>query len=274
MDELKNDMQRMHPFLSAPLQDLRPFQQGVFATIRALDEGKLRVCEQDDNGNWTTHAWVKEAILAYFRLTTLERQEVGPFVYNDRIPLKTNFADLNVRVVPPATARYGSFMEPSTVLMPCYVNIGAYIGSGTMIDTWATIGSCAQIGKNVHVSGGVGVGGVLEPANAQPVIVEDGAFVGSRSIIVEGVKIGREAVLGANVTITSSTPIIDVRTSEKQTYKGYVPPRSVVVPGVVEKKLPGGIIHTSCAYIIGERKESTDKKTSLTAALREFAVSV
>jgi len=242
-------------------------------TIAALDEGKIRVASLE-NGTWTTHAWIKKAILLYFRIAKMENIEVGPFTYFDKIPLKKNFAELNVRVVPPATARYGTFMEPGVVLMPSYVNIGAYVGAGSMVDTWATVGSCAQVGANVHLSGGVGLGGVLEPAAANPVIVEDGAFVGSRCIVVEGVRIGKEAVLAANVTLTSSTPIIDTRNGKMEESKGYVPERSVVVPGTKEKEVSGGKIYTSCAYIIGERKPSTDLKTSLNNVLREFALSV
>jgi 2,3,4,5-tetrahydropyridine-2-carboxylate N-succinyltransferase len=200
--------------------------------------------------------------------------EVGPFLYHDKIPLKRNYKELNVRVVPPATARYGSFMEPGVVLMPSYVNIGAYVGAGTMVDTWATVGSCAQVGKNVHLSGGVGLGGVLEPPAASPVIIEDGAFIGSRCIIVEGVRIGAEAVLASNVTITASTPIIDTRTPEHTLIKGHIPPRAVVLPGTREKDVAGGKIYTSCCYIVGERKPSTDLKTSLNDVLREFAISV
>jgi 2,3,4,5-tetrahydropyridine-2,6-dicarboxylate N-succinyltransferase len=251
-------------------------QQGkelVEATIAALDQGHIRVAEPDDTGTWRTHAWIKQAILFYFQLAEMHEYEVGPFTYFDKIPLKDNFRTSQVRVVPPATARFGSFMEKGVVLMPSYVNIGAYIGQNTMVDTWATVGSCAQIGRDVHLSGGVGIGGVLEPAAASPVIVEDGAFIGSRCILVEGVRIGKEAVLAANVTLTSSTPIIDARGEAFTVSKGYVPPRAVVVPGTREKKVAGGTMHLSCAYIIGERQESTDRKTSLTQVLRDFAIS-
>lgn len=241
--------------------------------IQLLDCGKLRVAEKINNV-WVTHAWIKSAILAYFKISTMKESRVGDFVYYDKIPLKQNYKELNVRVVPPATARYGCFLEPGVILMPSYVNIGAYVGSGTMVDTWATVGSCAQIGSGVHLSGGVGIGGVLEPASAQPVIVEDGAFVGSRCIIVEGVVVEEEAVLAANVTLTSSTPIIDTRDGKHSETKGRIPARSVVVPGTKEKTLPGGKIYTACAYIIGERKESTDRKTSLNNVLREFSISV
>jgi len=244
----------------------------VEKVISLLDQGKIRVASYKD-GEWETHAWVKQAILLYFRLRKMEEYKHGIFSYRDKIPLKTNFEDLNVRVVPPATARYGSFMEANVVLMPSYVNIGAWIGSRTMIDTWATVGSCAQIGCDVHISGGVGIGGVLEPVAASPVIIEDGAFIGSRCIIVEGVKIGKEAVLSANCSVTASTPVIDTRGKVFKTYKGYIPPRSVVLPGTKEKEVEGGKIFTSCLYIIGERKESTDRKTSLNQVLREFNVS-
>lgn len=252
------------------LEEVRPH---VEETIKLLDTGAIRVASKSE-GTWEVHAWIKKAILLYFQTTQMATTELGPFVFYDKIPLKTNYQDLKVRVVPPATARYGTFMEEGVVLMPSYVNIGAYVGKGTMVDTWATVGSCAQIGAGVHLSGGVGIGGVLEPAGATPVIVEDGAFIGSRAIIVEGVRIGQEAVLAANVTITSSTPIIDTRNGEQKVLKGEVPPRCVVVPGTREKEIAGGKIHTSCAYIIGERKESTDKKTSLNDVLREFAISV
>ncbi|MBI2602324.1 MAG: 2,3,4,5-tetrahydropyridine-2,6-dicarboxylate N-succinyltransferase [Deltaproteobacteria bacterium] len=252
---------------------LKERERDIFATLEALDQGNLRVCEQIE-GEWKTHEWVKKAILYYFKIAPMVETAVGPFRYHDKIPLKTNFRDLNVRVVPPATARFGSFMEPGVVLMPSYVNIGAYVGAGTMVDTWATVGSCAQIGKGVHLSGGVGIGGVLEPAAASPVIVEDGAFIGSRCILVEGVRIGKEAVLAANTTLTASTPIIDTRHGEFQTLKGFVPERAVVLPGTREKKVQGGTIYTSCAYIVGERKASTDQKTSLNQVLREFALPV
>jgi len=254
---------------------LQEGRAAIAAVIEELDNGRLRVATPGADGeNWTTHAWIKQAVLMYFRITEMKEETVGPFVYFDKIPLKKNFRDLKVRVVPPATARYGTFMEPGVVLMPSYVNIGAWVGANTMVDTWATVGSCAQIGANVHLSGGVGIGGVLEPAGATPVIVEDHAFVGSRCIVVEGVRVGREAVLAANVTLTASTPIIDTRTGESKETKGYVPPRAVVVPGTKERQTPGGRIYTACAYIIGERKPSTDLKTSLNNVLREFALSV
>lgn len=246
----------------------------VDKVISLLDEGKLRVASCNDNGEWITNTWIKEAILLYFRLRKMEDFQEGIYTYRDKIPLKSNYKALNVRVVPPAVARFGTFMEPNVVLMPSYVNIGAWIGARTMIDTWATVGSCAQIGKDVHISGGVGIGGVLEPASATPVVVEDGAFIGSRCIIVEGVRIGSEAVLAANCSITASTPIIDTREKEFKVYKGHVPSRAVVLPGVKEKEVEGGKIYTSCMYIVGERKESTDRKTSLNEVLREFNISV
>ena len=257
-------------------QALRDGKEWIEKTMVALDTGTLRV-SQLEGSSWTTHVWVKQAIMMYFRIMEMREMEVGPFVYRDKIPLKRNFKELNVRVVPPAVARFGSFLGQGVVLMPSYVNIGAYVGSGTMVDTWATVGSCAQIGSNVHLSGGVGIGGVLEPAQASPVIVEDGAFLGSRAIVVEGVRICREAVIGANVTLTASTPIVDLRSSQKTIIKGFVPERCVVVPGSLEKEAPiggGGKIYTQCAYILGERKASTDLKTSLNAALRDFSVSI
>ncbi len=254
---------------------LRDGRQWVEKVMDSLDRGLIRVAE-NISGEWATHAWVKQAIMMYFRIMEMREMEVGPFIFRDKIPLKRNFKELNVRVVPPAVARYGSFLGSGVVLMPSYVNIGAYVGSGTMVDTWATVGSCAQIGAGVHLSGGVGIGGVLEPAQASPVIVEDGAFIGSRAIIVEGVRICSQAVVGANVTLTASTPIVDLRTSSKTITKGVVPERCVVVPGTLEKDAPhgGGKIHTQCAYILGERKASTDLKTSLNSALRDFSVSV
>lgn len=250
-------------------------QEAILETIKMLDEGILRVCQMNlIQSSWQVLEWVKQAIILYFKIKDIQLYNVGPFTYLDKIPLKTNYNKLNVRVVPPAVARYGSFMESNVVLMPSYVNIGARIGEGTMIDTWATVGSCAQVGANVHVSGGVGIGGVLEPLNAMPVIIEDGAFIGSRCIIVEGVRIGAEAVLAANTTLTSSTPIVDLRDGTKQIIKGYVPSRAVVLPGVMEKNINGVKVLLSCAYIIGERKASTDKKTSLNQVLRDFAVPI
>lgn len=243
----------------------------VQSVIKALDEGQLRVCKKEGN-DWITHAWVKTAILLHFRLQKMELIEVGPFHFYDKIPLKKWTGKENVRVVPHALVRQGAFVEPGAILMPSYVNIGAYVGAGTMVDTWATVGSCAQIGKNVHLSGGVGIGGVLEPVQAQPVIIEDDCFIGSRCIVVEGAHLEKGVVLGAGVTITGSTKIIDVQTSE--TFKGRIPKNSVVIPGTLPKKYPAGEFGVPCALIIGQRKESTDQKTSLTQALRDFEVSV
>jgi len=247
----------------------------VRQTIDLLDRGQLRVAEPTEPGApWKVHAWVKQAILLYFASQQLDTEVLGPYEYFDKIPLKRNWAEAGVRVVPPATARYGAFIESGAVLMPSYVNIGARVGGGTMVDTWATVGSCAQIGRNVHLSGGVGIGGVLEPPGAAPVIVEDGCFVGSRAIVVEGVHLEPEVVLGANVTLTASTPIIDVTGPEPVTYKGRVPARSVVVPGTRPKQFPAGTYQLACALIIGQRKASTDQRTSLNDALRDFAVPV
>ena len=239
--------------------------------MELLDQGELRVASRID-GEWVTHSWVKAAILSYFRLRQMEHIEVGPFHYHDKIPLKRSAP--GVRIVPPGVLRYGSFVEAGAIIMPGYVNIGARVGAGTMVDTWATVGSCAQIGKNVHLSGGVGIGGVLEPPGARPVIVEDGAFIGSRAIVVEGVVVEEEAVIGANVVLTSSTAILDVTGSQEVRYTGRVPARSVVIPGVRQKAFPSGVYGVPCALIIGKRQASTDKKTSLNAVLREFDVAV
>ncbi len=248
-------------------------QKAVFDTVEALDKGRLRVAgpEGDD---WKVNEWVKKAVILYFPLRQMETLEAGMFEFHDKIPLKKDFAAQNVRVVPHALARYGAYLAPGVVMMPSYVNIGAYVDSGTMVDTWATVGSCAQIGKNVHLSGGVGIGGVLEPVQAAPVIIEDNCFIGSRSIVVEGVRLGKEAVLGANVVLTQSTRIIDVSGGKPVEYKAYVPPRSVVIPGSYTKHFPAGSYQVSCALIIGKRKASTDTKTSLNEALRHFQVSV
>ena len=248
--------------------------EAVRSVIADLDRGALRVATCDDGGAWTVHAWVKQAILLYFGVAEMAVSEVGPFEYHDKIPPKRGLAEAGVRVVPPGVARYGSFLERGVVMMPSYVNIGAWVGGGTMVDTWATVGSCAQIGRGVHLSGGVGIGGVLEPPGATPVIVEDGAFVGSRCVVVEGVHVGREAVLGANVVLTASTPIVDVTGDTQVVTKGAVPPRAVVIPGVRPKSFPAGVWHVPCALIIGRRSESTDRKTSLNAALRDFDVAV
>lgn len=246
----------------------------VLEAIALLDAGQIRVASQDAPGIWTTHAWVKEAVLLYFGVAEMRRQSAGPIEFFDKIPLKRGLEEAGVRVVPPGTVRYGAFIEAGAVVMPGYVNIGAYVGAGTMVDTWATVGSCAQIGKNCHLSGGVGIGGVLEPPGAQPVIVEDGCFIGSRAIIVEGVLVESEAVVGAGVTLTASTAIIDVTGNEPVEHRGRVPARSVVIPGMRPKKFPAGEYMVPCALIIGQRKASTDKKTSLNAALRDFAVPV
>jgi len=241
--------------------------------IELLDKGKLRTAEPV-NDMWKVNEWVKKAIILYFSIQEMKTLNAGPLEFHDRIPLKTNYNELNVRVVPHAIARYGSFIAPGVVMMPSYINIGAYVDSGTMVDTWATVGSCAQIGKNVHLSGGVGIGGVLEPVQASPVIIEDNCFIGSRCIIVEGAHISAEAVLGANVVITASTRIIDVSAKDPVEYKGFIPPRSVVIPGSISKEFPAGIYNVSCALIIGTRKESTDKKTSLNMALREHQIDI
>ena len=248
-------------------------QQTIREVIHLLDLGQLRVAEPTANG-WKVNEWVKKAVVLYFPIQNMKPVEVGIFEYYDKIPLKHNYDEKGVRVVPPAVARRGAFIAKGAILMPSYVNIGAYVDEGTMVDTWATVGSCAQIGKHVHLSGGVGVGGVLEPLQAAPVIVEDGAFIGSRCILVEGVRVGKEAVLGANVVLTSSTKIIDVTGSEPKELKGYVPERSVVIPGSYTKHFPAGDYQVPCALIIGQRKASTDKKTSLDDALREYGVSV
>lgn len=247
--------------------------EAIRTVIEELDKGILRVAEPVGN-DWQVNEWVKKAVLLYFPVQSMKTISAGPFEFHDKITLKRNYAQLGVRVVPHAVARYGAFLANGVVLMPSYVNIGAYVDAGTMVDTWATVGSCAQVGKNVHLSGGVGLGGVLEPVQAAPVIVEDGAFIGSRSILVEGCRIGKEAVIGAGVTITGSSKIIDVTGSEPKEYRGYVPPRSVVIPGSYTKKFPAGDFQVPCALIIGQRKESTDLKTSLNDVLRDHAVAV
>mgnify|MGYP000403915339 CR=1 FL=1 len=250
-----------------------PDAEAVRATIAALDEGAIRVAECHD-GEWIVNDWIKKAILMYFRVAGMETHQIGPYEFYDKIPLKQNLAEQGVRLVPPGHVRYGSFLEAGAIVMPGYVNIGAYVGAGTMVDTWATVGSCGRIGKGVDLSGGVGIGGVLEPPAAKPVIIEDGAFIGSRSIVVEGVQVKEEAVLGANVVLTASTKIIDVTGETEKIYQGIVPPRSVVIPGSVTKKFPAGDYGVACALIIGKRKESTDRKTSLNQVLRDFAISV
>ncbi len=248
-------------------------QQAIREVIELLDKGKLRVAEPANDG-WLVNEWVKKAAILYFPICKMETVEVGPFEFHDKIPLKKGYAELGVRVVPHAIARYGSYVAKGTIMMPSYINIGAYVDEGTMVDTWATVGSCAQIGKGVHLSGGVGIGGVLEPVQAAPVIIEDGCFIGSRCIIVEGVRVGKEAVLGANVVITGSTKIIDVSGEKPIEYKGIVPPRSVVIPGTLPKTFAAGTYNVPCALIIGQRKESTNLKTSLNDALRDYDVAV
>jgi 2,3,4,5-tetrahydropyridine-2-carboxylate N-succinyltransferase len=246
----------------------------IHAVIEELDKGRLRVAQPTEGGEWQVNDWVKKAVILYFPIQQMETLELKPFEYRDKMRLKTGYEAQGVRVVPPATARYGSFLASGVILMPSYVNIGAWVGEGTMVDTWATVGSCAQVGAHVHLSGGVGLGGVLEPVQAAPVIIEDGAFIGSRSILVEGCHIGKEAVIGAGVTITGSTKIIDVTGAEPKEYRGHVPARSVVIPGSYAKQFPAGEFHVPCALIIGQRKPSTDLKTSLNDALREHNVAV
>ncbi|HRW62761.1 MAG TPA: 2,3,4,5-tetrahydropyridine-2,6-dicarboxylate N-succinyltransferase [Bacteroidales bacterium] len=248
-------------------------QANIRETIELLDKGKIRVAEKSDSG-WIVNEWIKKAVILYFPIQKMEITKVGPFEFHDKINLKSGYDELGVRVVPHAIARYGSYVAEGVIMMPSYVNIGAYVDSGTMVDTWATVGSCAQIGKNVHLSGGVGIGGVLEPVQAAPVIIEDDCFIGSRCIIVEGVHIEKEAVLGANVVITKSTKIIDVTGEKPVEYKGFVPARSVVIPGSQTKQFAAGEYQVPCALIIGKRKESTNLKTSLNDALRDFNVAV
>lgn len=247
--------------------------EAIREVISLLDSGKLRVAEPTENG-WQVNEWVKKAVVLYFPIQKMETLESGIFEYHDKMLLKTGYAEKGIRVVPPAVARYGAYISKGVILMPSYVNIGAFVDEGTMVDTWATVGSCAQIGKNVHLSGGVGIGGVLEPLQAAPVIIEDGAFIGSRCIVVEGVRVEKEAVLGANVCLTASTKIIDVTGSEPIEYKGVVPARSVVIPGSYTKQFAAGSFQVPCALIIGKRKPSTDLKTSLNDALREYDVAV
>ena len=248
--------------------------RAIEQVIEDLDKGKLRVAEPLSNGDWHVNEWVKKAVVMYFPIRQMETIEVGPFEFHDKMALKKNYKELGVRVVPHALARYGAYVASGVIMMPSYVNIGAYVDAGTMVDTWATVGSCAQIGRDVHLSGGVGIGGVLEPLQAAPVIVEDGAFIGSRCIVVEGVRVGKEAVLGANVVLTKSTKIIDVTGTEPLEIRGYIPERSVVIPGSYTKKFAAGDFQVPCALIIGKRKESTDLKTSLNDALREHSVAI
>ena len=245
----------------------------IETVINSLDKGEIRVAEKINN-EWVTHEWIKKAVVLYFPTRKMQTIEIGPFEFHDKMKLKSDYSNKGVRVVPHAIARYGSFIGKNVIMMPSYVNIGAYVDSGTMVDTWATVGSCAQIGKNVHLSGGVGIGGVLEPLQASPVIIEDNAFIGSRCIIVEGARVGKEAVLGANVVITKSTKIIDVTYSKPVEYKGYVPERKVVIPGTYKKSFKSGDYQVPCALIIGERNKSTDLKTSLNQVLREHNLTV
>lgn len=249
-------------------------QNTINAVIEELDKGRLRVAQPNEDGSWTVNEWVKKAVIMYFPIRKMETIECGPMEFYDKMALKTGYEALGVRVVPHAVARYGAYLAKGTILMPSYVNIGAYVDSGTMVDTWATVGSCAQIGKDVHLSGGVGIGGVLEPVQAAPVIIGDGAFLGSRCIVVEGVRVGKEAVLGANVVLTASSKIIDVTGPDPVEYKGFVPERSVVIPGTIPKEFASGTYQVPCALIIGKRKPSTDLKTSLNDALRENNVSI
>jgi 2,3,4,5-tetrahydropyridine-2-carboxylate N-succinyltransferase len=250
------------------------YKAAVQSVVEQLDKGQLRVASARGPGDWETHAWLKQAVLLYFGISEMVASDAGPLHFYDKIPVKSGLDRAQVRVVPPGTVRYGAFVEPGAIIMPGYVNIGAYVGAGTMVDTWATVGSCAQIGKRCHLSGGVGIGGVLEPPGAQPVIVEDDCFIGSRAIIVEGVLVEREAVIGAAVTLTASTPIVDVSGSEPKEYRGRVPSRSVVIPGMRPKRFPAGEYMVPVALIIGQRKASTDQKTSLNEALRDFGVAV
>lgn len=249
-------------------------KKGIFEIIERLDKGLLRVAQPEGDGRWTVNDWVKKAVILYFPLLDMKTSEAGPLEFHDKIPLKKNYAELGIRVVPQAVARYGAYLERGVVLMPSYVNIGAHVEAGTMVDTWATVGSCAQIGKGVHLSGGVGIGGVLEPVQAAPVIIEDHAFIGSRCIVVEGCHIGTEAVIGAGTVLTASTKIIDVTGDEPVIMKGEVPARSVVIPGSYAKKFPAGEFSVPAALIIGKRKESTDRKTSLNQCLRDYNVSI
>ena len=276
IDELP--IQRWRETIAAAYGGSRPLEDGatrgaVEGTLAALDAGELRVAEKSQ-GRWVTHGWIQQAISLYFRLRVSESVIAGPFEFHDKIPLKRDLESARVRVVPPGMARYGSFLEPGVILMPGYVNIGARVGEGTMVDTWATVGSCAQIGRHVHLSGGVGIGGVLEPPQTQPVIVEDHCFIGSRAIVVEGVLVEEGAVLGAGVVLTASTPILDVRGATPVESRGRIPARAVVIPGTRPRAFPAGEFGTPCALIIGERGESTDRKTSLNQALREFGVAV
>ena len=272
MQELKSIIEKAWEDRSLLKQE--EVQNAVLEVLRLLDQGKVRVAEPTPDGEWQVNDWVKKGVVLYFPIQKMETIEMGPLEFHDKIPLKKNYAELGVRVVPHAIARYGAYLEPGVIMMPSYVNLGARVGGGTMVDTWATVGSCAQIGRNVHLSGGVGIGGVIEPLQASPTIIEDNCFIGSRSIVVEGVRVEKEAVLGANVVLTKSTRIIDVTGPEPVTYRGRVPARSVVIPGTYPKKFPAGEYQVACALIIGIRKESTDKKVSLNDALREHNLAV
>jgi 2,3,4,5-tetrahydropyridine-2-carboxylate N-succinyltransferase len=268
---LKNEIEKA--WENRSLLNQESVKDSIRQIIGLLDSGALRIAEFSNN-EWLVNEWTKKAVILYFLIQKMVKTEIGPFEFHDKIPLKTKYSEMGIRVAPPAIARYGSYIAPGVILMPSYVNIGAYIDSGTMVDTWATVGSCAQIGKNVHLSGGVGIGGVLEPPQATPVIIEDGCFIGSRSIVVEGVIVEKEAVLGANVVLTMSTKIIDVTGTSPVESKGKIPSRSVVIPGSITRSFPAGEFNVSCALIIGKRKESTDLKTSLNKALREYDVAV
>ncbi len=274
------DVQNLKPIIESAWENRTLLNEdstkaAIYALIEALDKGQIRVAEpKTDGSGWQVNEWVKKGVILYFPIQQITTDTIGPYEICDKIPLKADYASQGVRAVMGSVARYGAFINKGVILMPSFVNIGAYVDSGTMVDTWATVGSCAQIGKNVHLSGGVGIGGVLEPVQAAPVIIEDDCFIGSRCIVVEGAHIGKEAVLGAGVTITMSTKIIDVTGPEPVTYKGYVPERSVVIPGSYEKEFPAGKYHVPCAIIIGKRKPSTDLKTSLNDALRDFNVAV
>ena len=275
-----SDMRQMIEAAYSGDIEIEEAASAVSAAIELLDKGEIRVAEPlggrdgNEQDDWQVNDWVKEAILLYFRLAGLETWGIGPFEFHDKIPIKKGLSEAGVRVVPPGTVRYGAFCEPGVVVMPGYVNIGSRVGAGTMVDTWATVGSCAQIGSNVHLSGGVGIGGVLEPPNARPVIVGDGAFIGSRCIVTEGALIGAGAILGANTTLTASIPIIDVTGDEPIEYRSYVPPRAVVVPGTRPREFPSGTVQLACAYIIGQRSDTTDSKLSLNDALRTHGIAV
>lgn len=271
MQELQKHIEKI--WENRDLLQQKEYVQAIENVIEAIDQGNLR-CAQPTAEGWQVNEWVKKAVILYFPTRKMESLRAGIMEFHDKIPLKNDYKALGIRVVPHAVARYGAYISSGVILMPSYVNIGAFVDSGTMVDTWVTVGSCAQIGKNVHLSGGVGIGGVLEPVQASPVIIEDDCFIGSRCIVVEGVRVGREAVLGANVVLTASTKIIDVTGTEPRELRGEIPPRSVVIPGTMPKKFPAGEYQVPCALIIGERKESTNKKTSLNEALRQNNVAV